>query len=937
MDPFDFINRANADYIERLYQTYKSDPRLLEPHWKAFFAGFDLGNAKAGVSPGAKISDEAAAWSQPNLAVDAGDLVHSYRELGHFIANLDPLGHHRPNHPLLDLEQFGLSVNDLDRPTGQTAFLGKTDGTLRDLLEKLRLTYCSTIGVEYLSISDKAQRDWLQERIEPTYNHPDCGPGCKDILYQIVAAQGFEEFLETKYVGQKRFGLEGGEALIPMMNAMIDDGVELGVEEAVIGMAHRGRLNVLAHVLNKRYDLILSEFEGTSTKIQDGDGDVKYHLGYSDTRTTEAGKKVHISLSYNPSHLELVNPVVEGIVRAKQYYLDDKYRSRVVPILIHGDASFCGQGIVQETLALSEMPYWRTGGTIHIIVNNQIGFTTMPKQGRFTPYPTDVAKMIQAPIFHVNGDDPEAVVHAAKLAIAFRQQFHCDVMIDIWCYRRHGHNEADDPTYTQPVMYREIAEHTRLREIYSQKLLDAGRISQADYEKMKTDARERLDAAQVIAKEERPKDKITPMLGGVWTGMSRAGSDWSAKTAISEETIRFIGERATSVPEGFTVHPKLQRLILDQRKKMSEGKVPIDWGCAEMFALGSLLLEDTPIRFVGQDAQRGTFGHRHSCLHDYNNGDKYYPLTNLKPNQAPIIIVNTMLSELAVLGFEYGFASADPRNFVVWEAQFGDFVNGAQAIIDQFLGAAESKWAKMCGLVLLLPHGYEGNGPEHSNAYLERFLSLSADNNWQVCYPSSASQYFHLLRRQMHRTFRKPLIVMMPKKLLRLDMAASPIKEFTEGQYQLVLDDPMQLPREKVKRLLLCTGKVYYALHAERLKQKLDNVAIVRVEQLYPFPQKEIQGILSKYRDAQDVCWVQEEPKNRGAWTFMRNWLEQMLPDAAVLTYVGREAASSPATGSYKVHEAEEKELVSQALDLPAAQPAPPAQPATPELVRAAN
>jgi 2-oxoglutarate dehydrogenase E1 component len=509
-------------------------------------------------------------------------------------------------------------------------------------------------------------------------------------------------------------------------------------------------------------------------------------------------------------------------------------------------------------------------------------------------------------------------------------------MIDIWCYRRHGHNEADDPSYTQPLMYKEIAEHTRLREIYSQKLLDAGRVTPADFEKMKSDARARLDAAQTIAKEDRPRDKAT-MLGGVWTGMNRAGSDWSAKTAISEETIRIIGDRATSVPEGFTVHPKLQRLLLDQRKKMSEGQIPTDWGCAEMFALGSLVLEGTPIRFVGQDAQRGTFGHRHACLHDYNTGEKFYPLTNLRPGQAPIIIVNTMLSELAVLGFEYGFASADPRNFVVWEAQFGDFVNGTQAIIDQFLAAAESKWAKMCGLVMLLPHGYEGNGPEHSNAYLERFLSLSADNNWQVCYPSSASQYFHLLRRQMHRSFRKPLVVMMPKKLLRLDMAASPLKEFTEGQYQLVLDDPMQLPREKVKRLLLCTGKVYYALHAERLKQNLQNVAIVRVEQLYPFPQKEIQGILMKYRDAQDVCWVQEEPKNRGAWTFMRNWLEEMLPESAVLTYIGREAASSPATGSYKVHEIEEKELVSQALDLPAVQSAPPAQPATPELVRAAN
>ncbi|HWB53481.1 MAG TPA: 2-oxoglutarate dehydrogenase E1 component [Tepidisphaeraceae bacterium] len=932
MDPFDFINRANADYIERLYQTYKSDPRLLEPHWKAFFAGFDLGNARAGTSPAAMFSDEAREWSQPNLTVDAGDLVHSYRELGHFIANLDPLGHHRPNHPLLDLQQFGLTLNDLDRPVGQTSFLGKTDGTVRDLLEKLRLTYCSTIGVEYLSIADKTQREWLQQRIEPSFNHPACGGDeCKAILYQIVAAQGFEEYLETKYVGQKRFSLEGAESLIPMMNAMVDDGAELGVEEIVIGMAHRGRLNVLAHVLNKRYELILSEFEGKAANPVGGDGDVKYHLGYSNDRITRSGKKVHVSLSYNPSHLELVNPVAEGIVRAKQYYLEDTQRTRVVPILIHGDAAFCGQGIVQETLALSEMPYWRTGGTIHIIVNNQIGFTTMPKQGRFTPYPTDVAKMIQAPIFHVNGDDPEAVVHVAKMAIAFRQQFHCDVMIDMWCYRRHGHNEGDDPTYTQPLMYKEIAEHPRPREVYSQKLIDGGKIAAPDLDEMKVELRTRLDAAQKIAREERPKDKVT-MLGGIWTGMTRAGNDWSADTAISQETIRFIGDRGTSAPEGFTVHPKLQRLVLEPRRKMSLGELPVDWGCAEMFAMGSLVLEGTPIRFVGQDAQRGTFGHRHACLHDYNTGEKYYPLANLKPGQAPIIVVNTMLSELAVVGFEYGFASADPRNMVIWEAQFGDFVNGAQAVIDQFIGAAESKWGKMCGLVMLLPHGYEGAGPEHSNAYIERFLTLSADNNWQVCYPSSASQYFHMLRRQMRRTFRKPLIVMTPKKLLRLDMAASPLKEFTEGQYQLVLDDPTEPDREKVKRLLLCTGKVYYSLHAERLKHNLDNVAIVRVEQLYPFPQKEVQAILSRYRNAQDVCWVQEEPRNRGAWAFMRHWLEQMLSETAVLTYVGRDEASSPATGSYKIHEAEERELVSQALDLPSESPSVAPTPAKPEL-----
>jgi 2-oxoglutarate dehydrogenase E1 component len=928
MDPFDFINRANADYIERLYQTYKSDPRLLEPHWKAFFAGFDLGNARTGISPAQTLSEGAQEWSQPNKALDAGDVVHSYRELGHFIATLDPLGHHRPSHPLLDLSHFGLSIGDLDRPTGQTNFLGQTEGTLRDLLEKLRQTYCSTVGVEYLSIADKNQREWLQQRMEPTLNHPQCSElDCKDILQQVVAAQGFEEYLHTKYVGQKRFSIEGGEALVPMMNAIVEEGANLGAEEMVVGMAHRGRLNILAHVLNKPYELILSEFEGTAVNPDDeGDGDVKYHLGYSNDRITKAGKKIHVSLSYNPSHLELVNPVVEGIVRAKQYYLGDTERSRVVPILIHGDAAFCGQGIVQETLALSEMPYWRTGGTVHVIVNNQIGFTTMPKQGRFTPYATDVAKMIQAPVFHVNGDDPEAVVHVARLAIAFRQQFHCDVIIDMWCYRRHGHNEADEPSFTQPLMYKEIEAHARLRELYAQKLIESGRISADGVEQMKTDLRARLDAAQQVARESRPKEKITSF-GGVWKGFAKAGADLTAKTAISEETLRLIGERATSVPDDFTVHPKLKRLLA-ARREMSEGKLPIDWGCGELFALGSLVLEGTPVRFVGQDAQRGTFGHRHACLHDFNNGKKYYPLANLKPDQAPIIVVNTMLTELAVVGFEYGFASADPRNLVVWEAQFGDFVNMTQPMIDQFISAAESKWNKQCGLIMLLPHGYEGAGPEHSNAYIERFLTLSADNNWQVCYPTLPSQHFHLIRRQMKRNFRKPLIVMTPKSLLRLEMATSQLKEFTDGQFQLVIDDPTAPPRDSVKRLVLCTGKVFYALHAEREKHKLDNVAIVRIEQLYPFPQKEVQAILARYRHASEVCWVQEEPKNRGAWTFMRAWLEQLLPDTAVLTYVGRDAASSPATGSYKVHNVEEKELISHALDLTPAPPAKPHEPA---------
>ena len=909
---FDFVNRANAEYIELIYQKYQTDPRSVDSHWRAFFAGFEAGGGRQIIPTSGQAGPSGYE-----------DLVHAYRELGHFVAKLDPLGHNRAAHPLLELSEFGLSVGDLDRQVGSGTFMGPTDGTLRDLIEKLRATYCGNIGVEFMEISDKAQREWLVQRMEPTLNRPPVSSEeAKAILYELVAAQGFEEFLGTKKQGQKRFSLEGGEAMIPLMNALINDGVNLGIEEMVTGMAHRGRLNVLAHVLNKPYETILAEFAEKGIKDMQGDGDVKYHLGYSNDRIV-GDKKIHLALSFNPSHLELVNPVVEGIVRAKQYYLRDDTRTRVVPLLIHGDAAFTGQGIVMETLGLSEMPYWRTGGTIHIIINNQIGFTTMPKQGRFTPYPTDIAKAIQAPVFHVNGDDPEACVHAAKLAVAFRQQFHCDVMIDVWCYRRHGHNEQDEASYTQPVMYREIDSHTRPRDLYANKLIVEGTITQEEFEQMKAAARQRFEKALERAEEDKPKQAITSF-GGIWKGMSKAGSDWSAKTEVSLEVIQKIGERATTVPADFTVNPKLTKL-LEQRRLMSQGKTPIDWGAGELFALGSLVLEGTPIRFVGQDAQRGTFSHRHACLHDYQTGKKYYPLANLDPNQAPIILVNTMLSELAVLGFEYGFSSADPRNLVVWEAQFGDFVNGAQPIIDQFITAAESKWQKMCGLVLLLPHGYEGHGPEHSYAYLDRFLASCADNNIQVCQPSTPAQHFHLLRRQMKRNFRKPLICMTPKSLLRT--ATSTLEDFTQRGFQLVLDDPAEPNPQRVRRVLLCSGKVFYTLDKARAKQAVNDVALVRVEQFYPFPEKEIRAIFAKYRLATEIAWVQDEPENRGAWTFMNIKLRQILPENYALTYFGREEAASPATGLHKMHDIEEEELLSHALALPPREIPPPQEP----------
>jgi len=915
IDMSDLAHRANSDYLEQLYQRYQRDPRSVDERWRAFFSDMDRGTAPAG-------RREAAAAASPApgdglFTIGVRDLVHSFRELGHFVANLDPLGHNRPNHPLLELSEFNMTAEDLDRQVGSGGFLGPTDGTLRDLIDKLLRTYCGTLGVEFMYISDKNQREWLAQRMEPICNRPQfTADEQRAILSQLVAANGFEQYLHTRYVGAKRFSLEGGESLIPILNTIVEDGAALGVEEIVMGMAHRGRLNTLAHVLHKPYEMILAEFEGFVPHEDEGDGDVKYHLGYSHDRVAACGRRIHVALSFNPSHLELVNPVVEGIVRAKQYRYGDSQRTRIVPILIHGDAAFTGQGIVLETLALSEMPYWRTGGTIHIIINNQIGFTTMPKQGRFTPYPTDVAKTIQAPIFHVNGDDPEACVWAARLAVAFRQQFHCDVMIDLWCYRRHGHNEVDEPSFTQPLMYRQITSHPTVPEVYQRRLEQASRIGADEVQKLNSELRQRLDQAYQTAREARPRQSITT-LGGLWRGLTRAGSDWSADTAVPPDVIRRIAEGISTVPDGFTVHPKLTRL-LQARRDMGFGKLPVDWGTAEAFALGSLVLEGTPVRFVGQDSQRGTFSHRHACLHDYQTGRKYYPLANLSPDQAPIIIVNTMLSELAVLGFEYGFSSADPANLVIWEAQFGDFVNGAQPIIDQFIAAAESKWQKMSGLVMLLPHGYEGQGPEHSHAYLERFLSLCAENNLQVCVPTLPAQYFHLLRRQIHRRFRKPLILMMPKSLLRSELSTSTLEEFTSATFRNVIDDPAVESPQRVRRLLLCSGKVYFTLHATRQKHAIDDVAIVRIEQLYPFPGKEIAAILARYNRAEEVAWVQEEPRNRGAWTFMHQRIPGMLPDSTVWSYYGREESASPATGSYKLHQIEENELVSHALDLPA-------------------
>lgn len=917
MDSFDFLNRTSSDYIEHLYQQYQKEPRSLDEQWRAFFAGIELASDVSGASTASIDTNNGS--PQPEAPV-AGTvqgvyaLVHMYREMGHFIANLDPLGNNRTTHPLLNLSQFGLSTIDPSREVGNGGFKGATDGTLGDLIEKLKLTYCGSIGVEYTNISDAAQRDWLENRMEPIYNQPQFNKAeSKSILTGVLEAEEFETFLQNNYLGQKRFSLEGGEALLPMLNTMIDVACTRGAKKIVMGMAHRGRLNVLAHILKKPYELILSEFEGsTRYESNEGDGDVKYHLGYSCDRSVNQRHNIHISLCDNPSHLELVDPVIEGMVRAKQDYGNDTERTEVIPVLIHGDAAFTGQGVVPETLSLSELWGYETGGTMHVIINNQLGYTATPNQTRFTPYATDVAKMIQAPVFHVNADDPEAVVHAARLAMEFRQTFRVDVMIDLICYRRYGHNETDDPFFTQPLMYKKIKSHPSTPKIYARKLVEQGKVTAVEVEKARNGIRDRLTNAMHEAKEVRPRQHRS-VLEGRWSEFDRANGNWHIETGVELETLRTIGEKALRTPPNFSLYNKLAR-INTQRQKMIDGEEPLDWACAEILAYGSLLLEGFSVRLTGQDVERGTFSHRHAVWHDTETGELYVPLQHLDKNQASFFIINTMLSELAVLGFEYGMSLSDPYKLLIWEAQFGDFVNGAQLIVDEFITSGESKWQRMSGIVMQLPHGYEGQGPDHSSARLERFLQMCSDENIQVVYPTTPVQYFHLIRQQMKRPFRKPLIIMSPKSLLRHKSAVSKIKEFTTGQFEWILDDPNDLSRTETKRLLLCSGKVFYELSDERDNLELNDVAVVRIEQLYPFPKKQMKKLLEKYKSATEILWVQEEPQNMGAWSFIAPRIRALLPKGVGLKYIGRESASSPANGSNRIHIIEQKDLIRRAF-----------------------
>ncbi|MDB5531648.1 MAG: sucA [Devosia sp.] len=949
------LTGTNADYIAHLYTRYLQNKGSVDPSWQAFFDelkdnelallqdiagaswtpanqnaayravdGFDLvdntaKDAKPAKGPSAGISDK----DIRNAALDsvrALQLIEAYRERGHLLASLDPLQMtERGQHPELDPGHYGFSDGDFDRAIYINGVLGLETATLRTIIQTLRQTYCDSIGYEYLHISNPTEKAWIQGRIEAAA--ADLGVTAKrSILQRLTAAESFEKFLNVKYTGTKRFGLDGGEALIPSIEEIISHGAQLGLEEVIFGMAHRGRLNVLTNVLGKPFTALFSEFQGNPPNPDDvqGSGDVKYHLGTSTDRVFD-NKVVHLSLTPNPSHLEIVNPVVVGKVRAKQEQRRDEKRIKVMPILLHGDAAVAGQGVVPETLMMSNLQGYKVGGTMHIVINNQIGFTTRPQFSRSGPYCTDIAKMVDAPIFHVNGDDPEAVIRVSRIAIEYRQEFGKDVFIDLICYRRNGHNEGDEPAFTQPQMYKTIRNHESTRAIYAKRLIAEKTLSEDEAQAIQDEFVSYLETAFEATKSYKPNK--ADMLEGAWTGMKIAyGDERRGLTAITEATAQQIGASITEVPDGFNLNPKIARQMEAKADMFATGQ-GFDWATAEALAFGSLSVEGFPIRLSGQDVGRGTFSQRHAIVYDQETETKYLPLQHIEDGQALVEIHDSPLSEEAVLAFEYGYTLSDPKTLVMWEAQFGDFANGAQVVFDQFIASAETKWLRMSGLVMLLPHGWEGQGPEHSSARLERFLQLSAEDNWQVCNITTPANYFHALRRQMHRDFRKPLAIMTPKSLLRHKLAVSPLNMMT-GQstfHRVLWDDAKDKLKsgKDIKRVVICSGKVYYDLFEAREKAGLNDVMILRLEQIYPFPAKALAAELAQYPNA-EVIWCQEEPYNQGAWLFVDRLIEDVLTGlkhkAARPKYVGRVAAAAPATGLAKRHAAEQAKLVDEAL-----------------------
>ncbi len=839
------------------------------------------------------------------------ELINAYRVRGHLMADVDPLEYKQRSHPDLDVLNHGLSLWDLDRTFKTGGFGGKPKAAFRDILKILRDSYCRTVGIEYMHIQDPEQRLWLQEKIERPYAKPTHDEQLR-ILGKLNESEAFETFLQTKFVGQKRFSLEGGESTIAALDEILQSAANAQLEEVAIGMAHRGRLNVLTNIAGKTYGQVFREFEGnTDTKTVQGSGDVKYHLGTEGAYTSIEGNSVKVSLAANPSHLEAVNPVLEGIVRAKLDRLDTMPESYpVVPVLIHGDAAFAGQGVVPETLNMWSLRGYRTGGTLHIVINNQVGFTTPPSESRSTVYSTDIAKGIQAPIFHVNGDDPEAVVRVAQLAFEFRQKFHKDVVIDVVCYRRRGHNEGDDPSMTQPLMYNLIEAKRSVRTLYLEALVGRGDITRAEFEEFNVDFQSKLESAFIEVHEALSNPiELVPRPVGIGTTASDH-PDRGHVTAISKDIVELIGDAHGNQPPGFNVHPKLQQLLA-KRIEMSRSGA-IDWGFGELLALGSLLLEGVPVRMAGQDSRRGTFVQRHAVFHDRENGQEWLPLRNLSHEQAKFWIYDSLLSEYAAMGFEYGYSVESENALVLWEAQFGDFANGAQTIIDEFITSAEQKWNQHSGLVLLLPHGYEGQGPDHSSARIERYLQLCAENNMTVAQPSTPASHFHLLRQQAYSRPRRPLIVFTPKSMLRLKAASSSVSDFVDGTFQPVIDDEQGLDKNAVRRVLLCSGKVYWDLLAESQKRPVKDVAIIRVEQLYPTPVDEIKAAYAQYPNA-ELVWVQDEPANQGPWTYIGLFLPKYM-NGQVAKLVSRPASASPATGSAKRHAAEQADVVARAF-----------------------
>jgi 2-oxoglutarate dehydrogenase E1 component len=927
------LQGANATFVEALYESYLESPDNVPEVWRKYFdaLGPDGGDVAHGPivealgrrlasAPGAHpVAARIAApvdapASQKQAAVSR--LIQGYGLRGHQIADLDPLGLWQRHTPaVLKFDFLGLDESDLDREfyTGGLAGTGRARMTLRDIIALLRRIYCGRLAAEFAHISRARERLWLRERFEDCMAHRHIA---KDeqlaILRSLTRAEGIERYLNTRYVGQKRFSLEGGETLIPMLDDLIQRAGERGVQEIVIGMAHRGRLNVLVNVLGKSPQELFSEFEGAYDLARlKGSGDVKYHMGFSSDLRTSGGN-VHVALAFNPSHLEIVDPVVEGSVRARQDRRGDAKGELVLPVLIHGDAAFAGQGVVAETLQLSQTHAFSTGGTIHIIVNNQIGFTTSdPADMRSTPYSSDVAKIIEAPIFHVNGDDPEAAVASIRLALAYRWAFHKDVVIDLVCYRRLGHNEADEPAATQPVMYHAIRKHPSVLSIYGSKLSDLGVTSKEELDAGAEAYRASLDAGK------NPNEAVLGLVGNKytvdWSRYQQASLGDSVTTALPAETVQRLAAVMNSVPDGFELHPRVQRIV-DDRHKMAAGELPADWGFAENLAYASLLDERYNIRLIGQDTRRGTFFHRHAALFNQKNGDVLLPLAKLARDDRGFVVADSLLSEEAVLGFEYGYSTTSPDCLVIWEAQFGDFANGAQVVIDQFISSGEAKWNRLSGIALFLPHGYEGQGPEHSSARLERFLQLCAEHNMQVCVPSTPAQMFHMLRRQMVRSLRKPLIVLTPKSLLRHRLSVSPLAEFSDGRFHPLIDEPEPIDADKVKRIVFCSGKVYFELAETRRNEKLDKVAVVRIEELYPFPIDDYARTIARYRNATEVVWCQEEPQNQGAWYQIRHRLQEPLSDDHQLFYAGRPGAAAPASGFHALHVRQQQALVSAAL-----------------------